>query len=119
MSQALKQNFLLSDMVSTKPQILIAFPKLLSSLTLFMWPEKSLIYPYILIKFSQQPFFLIFANFSYVTRITLLSFGNVQAILISIFTKQLIKKQRPSIQLHFFLARLHGTLVRKRKVTIL
>ena len=119
MSQALKWNFLLSGAVSTKPQILIAFPKLLSSLTLFMWPEKSLIYPYISIKFSQQPFFLIFTNFSYITRITPLSFGNAQAILIGIFTKQLIKKQMLSIRLYFFLVRLYRTLIRKGKVMML
>ena len=119
MLQALKQNFLLSGTVLTKPQILIAFLKLLSSLTLFMQPEKSLIHPYIPIKFSQQPFFPIFKNFSYITRITPLSFGNVLAVSIGIFTKQLIKKLRSSIYLHFFLAKLHGTLARKEKVTTL
>ena len=93
----LKWKFLLSGVVSTKPQILIAFPRLLLSPILFIQLEKSLILLHILTKFSQQLYFLIFENFSYITRTTLLNSGNAPVISIGLFIKQSIRKQRSLI----------------------
>jgi len=45
------------------------------------------------------------------------NFGNAQAVSNSIFTIRSIKKQKLSIQFHFFCAKYLGTLARKAKVS--
>ena len=117
-SLILKQNSLLLDVVSTKPQIMMAFPRSLSSLTLFMQPRKSLTSLYIPSKFIQWPYLLNFESFSYNVKTILLNSGNTPAISIGLSTKQSTKNQRPSIPLRSFLAKHLGTLARKVNVTI-
>ena len=67
-------------------------------------------------KSNQQPFSLIFVNSSHITRTIPSNFGNAQAISDGIFTMRSIKKQKPSIQFHFFHAKYPRTLARKAKV---
>jgi len=117
MLQALKQNFLLLNMASTKHQISIIYPKLLLSLIPSMWLEKSLNHLSTLTKFSQLLSYLIFAASLNTMKTIPSSFGSVQAILNGIFTMRLIKKLRPLTQLHSIHAKHHGILARKAKAT--
>ena len=117
MLQVLKQNSLLLDVASTKYQISIICPKLLSSPIPSMWLEKSSNCLSILTKFSQLLSFLIFVVSSNIMKTIPSSSGSVQAILNSIFTMMLIKKLRPLTQLYFIHTKYHGILARKVKVT--
>ena len=117
MLQVLKQNSLLLDVASTKYQISIICPKLLSSPIPSMWLEKSSNCLSILTKFSQLLSFLIFVVSSNIMKTIPSSSGSVQAILNSIFTMMLIKKLRPLTQLYSIHTKYHGILARKVKVT--
>ena len=117
--QALKWNFLPWDAALINLHIYKISPKLLSSLTQFMWQKRYSI-PYFTYSKNKQPSSsMTFENsFSEIMK-TWLNSGNAQVNASSPFTITLTLKQSLSISLCYSLQKIHGTLVRNLNVTIL
>ena len=113
-----KPSSLQSGIVSTKPLTRKIFPRSSSPLILSIWPRKYLTHYHISSKFTQWPYSAIFISSLLTTKTIWLNSGSVLVDSTRIYTKLLIKIQRPSIPCPYTLAKCYGITVGKSNVII-
>ena len=117
MSQVLKPSYLPLDVALTSQVVLTIFQKLSSSLTPFMWLEKSLILQVVLFKPCQLLPFRTSMTSLIEAIIIPLNSGNTQVTSSGFFTIESTKRPSLLTLCHYFHARIHEILARKTKVT--